>query len=544
MPVKVTAGLVSRMAARRLLVVGLCLAWLAPAAAQPPATVAYPQASQAESPDAALARQLTILANNPSSVPALTAAGKSALELGDPQAALTFFGRADELSPNDPAIKAGLGSSLVLLEEARGALRTFEEAVRLGAPEAEIAADRGLAFDLIGDNGRAQRDYLLSLRRRDDPEIRRRLALSQAIAGDRNAALSTIDDQIRRQDPAAWRTRAFILALTGDAAGATRAVQAVMPRQAAAMEPFLAKLPSLALSDRALAVNFGHFPGQAQPVQTASALPPVPEQPALASAAGEPARVQKPSGYASAGNAAASVALPKRREPVPSLQPPAMTAPARPVQTISLAPGHSAANGVRAGQGAVSLPVAPPPTVTASEAPAKAAPTKHFADVAALVASLSPALDQSAEPPAAKPKSAPTRLASAAPARDTTKADAKASAAKKKADATADAKAAAVKKQEAAKAKEPSRVWVQLGHASTTKALPDIYGRVKGKAPKLFAGKSAWISASKITNRLLVGPFGSEKEAKAFVDKLDKSDVEALSWTSPAGQEIRKLSSK
>ena len=49
------------------------------------------------------------------------------------------------------------------------------------------------------------------------PEVERRLALSLAISGQREAALRVIDGQLRRHDRAAWRTQAFVLALTGDA---------------------------------------------------------------------------------------------------------------------------------------------------------------------------------------------------------------------------------------------------------------------------------------------------------------------------------------
>jgi hypothetical protein len=54
----------------------------------------------------------------------------------------------------------------------------------------------------------------------------------------------------------------LVLALTGDWQGAGRAVETAMPGpQAAALEPFLSRLPSLSLADRALAVHLGHFPG-------------------------------------------------------------------------------------------------------------------------------------------------------------------------------------------------------------------------------------------------------------------------------------------
>ena len=96
--------------------------------------------------------------------------------MGDPDAALTFFSRADELEGRNPRVKAGMASAMAQLEQGQAALTLFAEAVQLGAPEAEIAGDRGLAYDTIGDTARAQRDYQLALRQRDDPEVRRRSA--------------------------------------------------------------------------------------------------------------------------------------------------------------------------------------------------------------------------------------------------------------------------------------------------------------------------------------------------------------------------------
>lgn len=492
----------------RIAIAAIALAFAnVPAAAQLPHSATERGSSASVSgPDAELSRQLTILAGNPSSIPALTAAGHSALELGDPQAALTFFGRAEELAPNDGPIKAGLGSALVMMEQARPALRFFDEAVRLGVPEADVAAYRGLAFDLVGDPGRAQRDYQLALRSREDPEVRRRLALSQAIGGNRDAALLTIDDQLRHQDRAAWRTRAFILALTGDAAGATRAVQAVMPAQAAAWAPFLAKLPSLDPADRALAVNFGHFPGQAQPVETVAALPPSGPAPHdTPIAAGKPDTSQKPLG---------AMGPPPPARPAPAAAAPARIASgpiAQPVQSNPVQP----------------RPVEPPPA-------ADSRPIMRLADIVALVEALPATGEQQATPAsparpvAAKPKPAAPVRGAAVPALK----------------AASASKDEAAKKIEAAKAKEPSRIWVQLAHAANEKSLSGLYGIIKTKAPKLLSARTAWISAARATNRLLVGPFKSDKEAQAFIDKLDKEDVIALSWTSPAGQEIKKLASK
>ena len=46
------------------------------------------------------------------------------------------------------------------------------------------------------------------------------------------------------------------------------------------------------------------------------------------------------------------------------------------------------------------------------------------------------------------------------------------------------------------------------------------------------------------TNRLLVGPFAGAKEAQAFVNQLKAGDLSAFAWTSAAGQKIEKLPAK
>ena len=199
-------------------------------------------------PDSAadLRRSLATVGTDPNNIAALVVSGRSALAMGDAQAALTFFSRADEVAPRDARIKAGMASAMTLLGQPRAALTLFAEAQSLGAPEAEIASDRGLAHDLLGDPRAAQRDYALVLRRRDNEETRRRLALSLAISGQREPALRLLEPQIRRNDRAGWRTQAFVLALTGDAAGAARVASGTGPAGAAqAMAPFLGRLPAL-----------------------------------------------------------------------------------------------------------------------------------------------------------------------------------------------------------------------------------------------------------------------------------------------------------
>lgn len=297
-----------------LLVSGAFYSAAVPAAAQP----VY--SAYQEDPGSALARHLQTLAESPRNLGALTGAAKAALELGDAQAAATFYARAEEIAPRDGRIKAGLGSAFLGMEQAQAALKFFEDARALGAPEGEYAADRGLAHDLLGNGSQAQRDYALAMRTNDTPEVRRRLALSKAISGDRAGALAIIDEQLRRQDRAAWRVRAFVLALTGDANGATEAVRAVMPTQAAAMQPFLARLPQLRPADRAMAVHFGHFPTDAGSIQVAQ----VPQQ--YASVTAVPPRITAPA----SSNPAATASI-RRTQPAPTTttaarrEPPAQT---------------------------------------------------------------------------------------------------------------------------------------------------------------------------------------------------------------------------
>jgi tetratricopeptide (TPR) repeat protein len=252
-----------------LLAGGIALAGAGSATAQ----TGYSAAIYQEDSGTALSRHLRTLAESPRNLGALTGAAKAALELGDAQAAATFYARAEEIAPRDGRIKAGLGSAFIAMEQPQAALKFFEDARSLGAPEGEYAADRGLAYDLLGNPAQAQRDYATAMRTNDNDELRRRMALSKAISGDRAGALAAIDGQLRRQDRAAWRVRAFVLALTGDANGATEAVRAVMPAQAAAMQPFLTRLPALRPADRAMAVHFGHFPGDGSPVQMANVAP-------------------------------------------------------------------------------------------------------------------------------------------------------------------------------------------------------------------------------------------------------------------------------
>jgi hypothetical protein len=103
--------------------------------------------------------------------------------------------------------------------------------------------------------------------------------------------------------------------------------------------------------------------------------------------------------------------------------------------------------------------------------------------------------------------------------------------------------AAPAKKKEEAPA-DPSRVWVQIAGGAARNALPGEFARLKAKAPKLLGGRGAWTAPLNATNRLLVGPFASGKEAQAFVNALKAEDLSGFAWTSAAGQKVEKLPTK
>jgi tetratricopeptide (TPR) repeat protein len=239
----------------------------APAMAQATAGYAYQQ--QAETPSDALARYLRVLASDPKDFSSLIGAGKAALQIGDPQAAAGFFARADEVNSRSPLPQAGMGAVSVANGEATAAMPYFTRALQLGAAPSQIGCDRGLAYDLMGQQKLAQADYRAALNGPDATEARRRLALSLAISGDKAGAIQTLAPLSAMGDAAAGRVRAFVLALSGDSQGAMVAIDAAMPGSWSRVSPFLQRLPTLAAGQKAAAVNLGIFPGEA-PIASSS----------------------------------------------------------------------------------------------------------------------------------------------------------------------------------------------------------------------------------------------------------------------------------
>ena len=209
-----------------------------------------------------LNRALMELARRPRNMLSLLEAGEASLEVGDFDAAAGFYGRASDLEPNDPRVKLGLARVYLRSGRPYDAIPLFNAARSAGMGARDMLSDQALAFDLIGDQDAARPAYqrAIELSPQDD-EARRRLALSFAISGDADSFQSTLAPLLEARDPAAFRTRAFGLAILGEQERAEGIVNATMPRDLASrINPYLAYMPRLTPAQQAAAANLGIFP--------------------------------------------------------------------------------------------------------------------------------------------------------------------------------------------------------------------------------------------------------------------------------------------
>jgi Flp pilus assembly protein TadD len=217
---------------------------------------------QNEAPGARELREaMRRIALRPTDVDALTDAGNAALLLGDGNAALNFFTRANALQPSNGRIKAGLAAATVRTENPFEALRLFDEAVKLGIPERSIAADRAMAFDLLGNFERAQQDYRLARSASTSDELIVQQAISLSLLGRKNDADAMLVPLLKKESPSAWRARAFLLAARGDLKESTKVAQGFLDASSAQrVERYLRLMPQLTGAQQAAAIHLGHFP--------------------------------------------------------------------------------------------------------------------------------------------------------------------------------------------------------------------------------------------------------------------------------------------
>lgn len=565
-----------------------------------PPALAQGEVVQAHNPDAdALATQMRVLAENPRDVEALLAAARLSTRLGDLSGALALLQRAESIEPNNPRIASNRAAVLVRQERPGEALRLFQRAEQQGVDVREFAADRGFAYDLLGQPLLAQRDYKLALATRREDELVRRYALSLGISGNRAEAERELDQLLRAQDRAAWRARAFILAMNGDVPGAEKISETMMPGAAGKnLVPFFRRMATLPVADRAFAVHFGELsptparladarlapslPAYSAPVQVAQTQP--------VKSAATPAPVREDPRVRRTPTRSAPVQIAKAEtppvRPVPSTPAPTYPAPApaasyrAPTPAAPIAAQPTAKAGAEdkslaaiiahvdvpeSEREAAARPVALPPwinTHTARPAPVAAKPAEEAAVKPARPAARKPVKeDDSVE---AKPvrgvarkgtrtedeaeaKPGKAGLKKTAKAEDDSDAKPGKAGAKKgaKADEDADTKPAKGKKGEPKKPDpkktEPERVWVQVASGANESTVDRAWKSVAAKSPKLLKARGGWWMPFRATNRIMTGPFKTNSEAQAFVNKLAGEGVSAFTVTSEAGQKVTKI---
>jgi len=420
------------------------------------------------------------LARNSQDIGALTDAGEAALELDDLDAAMGFFGRAQELSPANARAKMGMAAVFLRSGRPVDALRLFAEAEQAGASSDRVAADRGLAYDLVGNNAEAQNSYRAALANGRNDEVTRRLALSQAIAGDRTAFEASLLPLLQKRDYAAYRARAFGLAILGDEVQAASIVSASMPTDLASrIAPYLAYMPRLTKAQQAAAANLGVFPKAADIGR---------DDPRIAQ-------------YASSGSVAARTADSR-------------LAPAG-------VPLNQAASRTRGNKSSSRL---------ASVAQQQAAASQSF-DLAQRTGS-------SSSPPQLQPSVADAfgNLGSAKPSKPEASAGA--------VDITRITPKREVREEKPAKPAppaHPSRIWVQVAAGRDRSALKFDWRRLERKAPELLGKYKPHVVGVGQGHRLLAGPLPSEDAARDLINALKVQGLDSLRYTSPEGEEVNSI---
>ena len=520
----------------RTLVLAASATWVAlTAPLQAQAVVQAAPSREATELSAALRR----LAARPADIEALVSAGNASLAMRDAGAAAGFFNRAAAVAPSDRRVL--LGMARVALEQRRpvAALQAFAQAERAGVPLLDMAADRALAYDLVGDNAAAQALYRRALAAdADNDELRRRLALSLAISGNRSEFERTLYPMLRNEDRAAYRTRAFGLAVLGRPDEAVAIADTMMPTDLALrMAPYLRYMPRLTKAQQAAAGNLGAFPAATEIGRDSAEIAAYANAGARIAASadasltptgaplGPGAPVQKPSGALAA--AAGST-------PRPTNATPGVLAP-RPVvgaATSNPAPARSL-NSSAAMSSAASSPVVvaqadPKASQTAAPVTGAARPslTDAFADL-----QLVPTTAVAAGGAVDITKLAPPRRVATAPSAG--------SPATKSADKPAAEKPRPKAKVE--KPAEPARIWAQLGVGRNTAAFVFDWRRLAKQADGTLDGKGPWAAKYGATNRMLAGPYASDAAAKAAIKRLKEKGIEALPFTSDEGEKITKI---
>ena len=507
-----------------------------PGAAQQAVVQPIPPAALGE-----LQAAMRVLARDPQDLRALLQAAWASLGLEDPQAALGYFRRAEAVAPANGEVFAGLATLKLREGDPIAAISLFAQAEAQGVPMARFGSDRGLALDLVGSNVAAQRYYRDALRLGSDPELVRRLALSQAISGDQRASEATLLPLLQRSDLAAYRTRAFALAILGRGEEAVSIAQTMLPATLSnRLAPYLRYMPRLTRAQQAAAANLGQFPpaaeiGRDRPEiaaisgvsagpQVAARTPDSRLEPAgrPLGASPQPARQRDTRGPQSddrvvVGRVVGATATPL--DPPLSAQPQALPAQVGTPETEPaprpVVVAIQEATPPRSEAPRPSLSIAEPEPALAPVEPAEpeldqAPLTEAFADFSLPpsrgAASATGAVDITTfEPPREKAEEPPPKQATPKPPA------------------------------------HPRRYWVQVATGRDVKALAFDWRRIKREGGDLLARRAAYTAKWGQTNRLVTGPFDSASAAQKAVSDLKAKGLDTFAFTSDEGEAVTPL---
>ncbi|RKF21213.1 tetratricopeptide repeat protein [Altericroceibacterium spongiae] len=484
-----------------------------------PVVQPLPPAASGELSDA-----LKALARNSEDVDALIAAGEAAIKLDDIDAALGFLGRAQAISSDNPRINAGLAGIALRQDNPVRALQLYDEAEKAGLTMAPYAADRALAYDLVGNNARAQQLYKVALASGEDPQLRRQLAMSQAISGDKPAFEATLLPLLQQQDLSAFRTRAFGLAVLGETEEAVSIAEAMLPEKFSdRIAPYLRYMPRLTRAQQAAAANLGKFPdatkiGRDDPAMLAfgDTEKAAADDAASASSVNMEERLvpkgrqlgQKTSGEQAAARRGAAKIAPGRTamaedSELPAISPaqPSPAAPERPKER----PGAAL---VKADTGA-----------SAEAAPAE--PVRPVPEEQVKMQSLADAFSDFTLSPRDSAPVVPSGAVDLS-----------------KFEAPREKPAPPPKPKPPA---HPSRNWVQVATGKNVSAFRFDWKRISRKADGLLDGKTPYTVPWVEANRLLFGPFPDLSDAQSMVKSLKEKGVDSFTFTSEEGEKITPL---
>lgn len=469
------------------------------------------------------------LASRPADLDALVNAGNASLALRDAGAASGFFSRAAKVAPGDRQVLLGLAR--VALEQRRpvAALQGFAQAETAGVRPMEMAADRALAYDLVGDNAAAQVLYRWLLEVNEaNGEARRRLALSLAISGNRSEFERVLYPLLRDKDRAAYRTRAFGLAVLGRPDDAVAIADAMMTTDLALrMAPYLRYMPRLTRAQQAAAGNLGAFPAAAEIGRDSAEI---------ASYATAGARI---AANASTSLTPSGAPLGPRTQGVAIPTPVSKRTSAPPAVPVKLAQAPTPARAPTPGP---PKPMPPPPVVVA-DLRVKAAPADQRPSERPSLAEAFADLGEAASPAIAAAGAVDIA------ALDRTRQTAKELPAKRPAVAVVAepaAKSVAAKPKPKPKLKveepaEPARRWAQVGVGRNTGAFAFDWRKLAKQAGGALDGKGPWVVKYGASNRMLAGPYATDAAAKAAIKRLKDKGIEALPFTSGDGEKITKI---